>query len=291
MNDDRHGLGLGLGAYGLWGLFPLYWPLLDFAGSVELIAHRTVWSLFLMIGFLAIRGQWAWIRGVVRAPALLGRICLASAVLSFNWCVYIHGVNSGRVVEAALGFFVAPLAIVGTGVLLLGERLRATQSAAVALGLGAVLVLIAAYGHVPWIALALAGSWAVYAYLKKTVKLPVAHFMTVEIAVMFIPASACLAWLAWRGTGTFVAAGTGNSLMLITTGLAVTPLLLFAAAARRVSLSTLGLLQYLEPAMQFGIGVAILHEPMPTARWMGFALVWAALLLLVHDSRRSTQMA
>ncbi|WTW97306.1 EamA family transporter RarD [Streptomycetaceae bacterium NBC_01309] len=291
MNRERRGLAWGLGAYGLWGLFPLYWPLLDSAGAVELIAHRTVWSLFLMIGILATRRQWAWIRGVARSPAVWGRICLASVTLSFNWGVYVYGVNNDRVVEAALGFFIAPLVIIGTGVLVLGEKLRPAQSAAVGLGAGAVLVLITAYGRVPWIALALAGSWAVYAYLKKTVDLPVAQSLTVESVVMSVPAAGYLVWLAWRGTGTFFAAGTEHSLLLMTTGLAVTPLLLFAAAARSVPLSTLGMLQYLEPAMQFSIGVVILHEPMPTARWMGFVLVWAALLLLVHDARRSTRTA
>lgn len=291
MNRERRGLAWGLGAYGLWGVFPLYWPLLDSAGAVELIAHRTVWSLFLMIGILATRRQWAWIRGVASSPAVWGRIYLASATLSFNWGVYVYGVNNDRVVEAALGFFIAPLVIIATGVLVLGEQLRPAQSAAVGLGAGAVLVLITAYGRIPWIALALAGSWAVYAYLKKTVNLPVAQSLTVESVVMSVPAAGYLVWLAWRGTGTFIATGTEHSLLLMTTGLAVTPLLLFAAAARSVPLSTLGMLQYLEPAMQFSIGVVILHEPMPTARWMGFVLVWAALLLLVHDARRSTRTA
>lgn len=286
MSHGNPGLGLGLGAYALWGLFPLYWPLLDSAGTLELTAHRTVWSLFPMIAALTIRRQWAWIRDVARAPAVWGRIFLGSAVLAFNWCVYIYGVNSGRVVEAALGFFIAPLAVMGTGVVVFGERLRSAQSAAVFLGFGAVFVLIAAYGRVPWIALALAGSWAAYAYVQKTVNLPVTQAMTIEGLAMFVPASGYLVWLAWHGTGTFVAGGTRNSLMLVTTGLAVTPLLLFAAAARRLPLTTLGMLQYLEPVLQFGIGVAVLHEPMPVARWVGFGLVWVALLLLAHDSRR-----
>lgn len=288
MGPEQRGLWLGLGAFVLWGLFPLYWPLLGPLGPVEMLAHRTVWSLVLVIAMLAVGRDWAWIAPVAREPAVWGRIAVAAATLTFNWGVYIHAVTTGRVVEAALGYFIAPLLLTGLGITLFGERLRPARLVAVLLAAGAVFLLVAAYGRVPWLAFALAGSWAVYGYLKKTVNLPAVRSLAVETAAMFLPAAGYLAWLAWRGDGAFVTAGPGRSLMLATTGLAVVPLLLFAAAANRVELSTLGLMQYVEPALQFGIGVVILHEEMPASRWAGFALIWAALVLLTHDSRRAT---
>ncbi|GAA4962129.1 EamA family transporter RarD [Yinghuangia aomiensis] len=281
------GLLLGLGAYVLWGLFPLYWPLLKPAGAVELLAHRTVWSMAVVIGLLAVERRWAWVREVIRARAALGRCVLAAATLTFNWGLYIYSVNTGRVVEAALGYFIAPLVLIAVGVLKFRERLGPLQWTAVALGAGAVLVLSSASGRAPVTALALAGSWAVYGYLKKTVALPATQSLAIETAAMFLPAVGYLAWLAASGRGSFEIAAPGHSLLLATTGLAVVPLLLFAAAARKVTMSTLGALQYVEPTLQFGIGVLIRHETMPVGRWTGFILVWAALLLLAFDAGTS----
>lgn len=285
MRYRSRGLWLGLSAYVLWGLFPLYWPLLKPAGAVELLAHRTVWSMLAVIGMLVVGRQWAWLPAVVRRRAALGRCVLAAVVLTFNWGLYIYSVNTGRVVEAALGYFIAPLVLIGVGVLKFGERLGPLQWAAVALGAGAVLVLASTTGRAPVTALALAGTWAVYGYLKKTVELRATQSLAVETAAMFVPAVGYLTWLAWRGVGSFDIATPGHSLMLVTTGLAVIPLLLFAAAARTTRMSTLGALQYVEPTLQFGIGVLVRHEAMPVGRWTGFILVWAALLLLALDAR------
>ncbi|UGQ11803.1 EamA family transporter RarD [Yinghuangia sp. ASG 101] len=284
MTPAQRGPYLALSAYAIWGLFPLYWPLLEPAGPVELLAHRTVWSFVAMAGLLAVRRR-AWFRELIRSPVVFGRLTLAAATLSFNWGLYIYGVNHGHVVEAALGYFIAPLVMTGAGVLILGEQLRLGQWAAVFLGVAAVLVLVTTYGQVPWLALALAGSWAVYGYLKRTAQLPAPVSLTVETAAMLVPAVAYLAWLASQGKGTFGTVGTGHALLLMSTATAAVPLLLFAAAANKVPLSTLGMTQYVEPAMQFVIGITIRHEPMPTARWAGFLLVWSALVLLAYDAR------
>lgn len=291
MPHGSRGLWLGLGAYALWGLFPLYWPLLKPAGAVELLAHRTVWSMIAIIGLLAVGRQWAWVREAMCSRAVLGRTVPAALTLTFNWGLYIYSVNTGRVVEAALGYFIAPLVLIAVGVLAFGERLGLLQWTAVALGVGAVLVLVSAYGRAPVTALALAGSWAVYGYLKKTVNLPAVQSLAVETAVMLFPAVGYLAWLAWRGDAGFGIATPGHSLMLATTGLAVIPLLLFAAAARTATMTTLGALQYVEPTLQFGIGVLVRHEAMPVGRWAGFVLVWAALLLLAFDAGASPRTA
>lgn len=287
MGSPTTALWQGISAYVLWGLFPLYWPLLEPAGTVELLAHRTVWSLLAMIVLLSVWRNRSWLR--LPRPAVLFRTSAAALMLSFNWGVYVYGVNSGRVVEASLGYFMAPLVLIATGVRVFGEVLRPRQWVAVCLGVGAVPVLATAYGHVPWIAIALAGSWAAYGYLKKTVDLSAAHATTVETAAMAVPAAGYLLWLASRGDGTFAVGGPGHSLLLASTGLAVVPLLLFAAAAREVPLSMLGVLQYVEPTVQFAIGVAVRHEPMPVSRWAGFGLVWSALVLLAYDARRATR--
>lgn len=294
MTDQRRGTAYGVAAYLLWGLFPLYWPLLKPAGAIEILAHRIVWSLVFVVGALAVLRSGGWVRALLAAPATLARMSLAAVVIAANWAVYIWGVNHDRVVETSLGYFINPLVTVLIGVLLLHEHLRRLQWVAVGLGTVAVLVLTVDYGRPPWIALALAFSFATYGLLKKQVGATVGavQSLTVETAALLLPAVGYLALLEGRGEAQFGHSGTGGALLLMSAGVVTAvPLLFFAASARRVPLSTLGLLQYLAPVLQFLTGVLLYDEPMPASRLAGFALVWTALVLLTVDGLRTGHRA
>ena len=290
MADERRGVAYGVACYFLWGLFPLYWPLLEPAGAVEIAAHRIVWSLVFVLGLLAIRRSWSWARPLLRDPASMVRMGLAAALIGGNWCIYIWGVNNEHVVETSLGYFINPVVTVMIGVLVLQERLRPLQWAAVGLGAIAVVVLTVDYGRPPWIALGLAFSFAAYGLLKKQVgaRVGAVQSLTVETAVLFLPALGWLVLLESRGDGQLGHSGMGHGLLLASAGIATAvPLLFFAAAARRVPLSLLGMLQYLAPVLQFLTGVLLYREPMPASRLAGFALVWAALVVLSADGLRN----
>lgn len=290
MADERRGVAYGVACYFLWGLFPLYWPLLEPAGAVEIAAHRIVWSLVFVLGLLAVRRSWSWARPLLRDPASMVRMALAAALIGGNWCIYIWGVNNEHVVETSLGYFINPVVTVMIGVLVLQERLRPLQWAAVALGAVAVVVLTVDYGRPPWIALGLAFSFAAYGLLKKQVgaRVGAVQSLTVETAVLFLPALGWLVLLESRGDGQLGHSGVGHGLLLASAGIATAvPLLFFAAAARRVPLSLLGMLQYLAPVLQFLTGVLLYREPMPASRLAGFALVWAALVVLSADGLRN----
>lgn len=289
MTEQRRGVIYGITAYGLWGLFPLYWPLLAPAGAVEILAHRVVWSLVFLIGVLTLTRRWGALRALRRQPGALLRLTVAAAVIAVNWGLYIWGVNSGHVVETSLGYFINPLVTVLLGVVLLRERLRGLQTAAVALGAVAVLALAVEYGRPPWIALTLAVSFATYGYLKKSVNAGAAETLSVETAVLVVPALGYLVALGALGDGS-LGHGVGLSVLLAGAGVVTAiPLMCFGAAATRLPLTTIGLLQYLTPVMQFLLGVLLRHEPMPPARLAGFALVWCALALLTVDLVRSTR--
>ncbi|MEU7073619.1 EamA family transporter RarD [Streptomyces narbonensis] len=289
-NEGRAGLLYGIGAYGMWGLVPLFWPLLKPAGAVEILAHRMVWSLvFVGIALLAVR-RWGWIPELVRSPRKLALITVAAAVISVNWGLYIWSVNTGRVVEASLGYFINPLVTIALGVLVLKERLRPVQWAAVGVGFAAVLVLAIGYGQPPWISLTLASSFAVYGLVKKKLNLGGLESLAAETAVQFLPALGYLVWLGTQGTLAFGSDGAGHAALLVSTGIVTAvPLVCFGAAAIRVPLSTLGLLQYLAPTFQFLLGVLYFHEAMPPERWAGFSLVWLALTLLTWDALRTAR--
>ncbi|WP_097886845.1 EamA family transporter RarD [Streptomyces sp. st140] len=289
-NEQRAGLLYGIGAYGMWGLVPLFWPLLEPSGAIEILAHRMVWSLGVVaVALLAVR-RWAWIGELVRDRRKLGLISVAAATISVNWGLYIWAVNNGHVVEASLGYFINPLVTIALGVLLLGERLRPAQWAAVAISVAAVLVLAIGYGKPPWVSLVLAFSFATYGLIKKKVNMGGLESLAAETAVLFVPALGFLLWLAATGESTFTAGGTGHGFLLAATGIVTAlPLICFGAAAIRVPLSTLGLLQYLAPVFQFGLGVLYFHEAMPPERWAGFALVWLALSLLTWDALRTAR--
>jgi chloramphenicol-sensitive protein RarD len=284
---SREGLWLAIAAYGLWGLFPLYFPILEPAGAVEILAHRMVWSLVLLVAMLLVRRRWAWVGQLLRQPRRLAMLTLAAIMISINWGTYIYGVNAGDVVETSLGYFINPLLTIGLGVVVLRERLGRAQWVAVGIGIVAVAVLTVGYGRPPWIALILAVAFAIYGFLKKQVNLPAIEGLAAETAVLFVPATVYLVVLEVIGVGTFLGHGTAHSLLLVGAGLiTVVPLVCFGAAAIRLPLSTIGLVQYLAPVFQFLVGILIDHEQMNATRWIGFGLVWLALAVLVADAGR-----
>ena len=234
--------------------------------------------------------SWSWIRPLLSDRAALARMSLAALLIAVNWCVYIWGVNNEHVVETSLGYFINPVVTVLIGVLVLHERLRPTQWAAIGLGVLAVIVLTVDYGRPPWIALTLAFSFAAYGLLKKQigVRVGAVQSLTVETAVLFLPALGWLLLLEARGEGQLGHSGVGHGLLLASAGVATAiPLLFFAAAVRRVPLSLMGMMQYLAPVLQFLTGVLLYEEPMPASRLAGFALVWLALVLLTADGLRN----
>ncbi|GAA2773034.1 EamA family transporter RarD [Streptomyces rameus] len=290
--DGEHRIGLlnGFAAYGMWGLVPLFWPLLKPAGALEILAHRMAWSLVFVAAALLFVRRWAWAGELLRQPRRLGLVAVAAGVITVNWGVYIWAVNAGHVVEASLGYFINPLVTIAMGVLLLKERLRRVQWVAVAVGLAAVVVLTVGYGRPPWISLCLAFSFATYGLVKKKVRLGGVESLAAETAIQFVPALGYLLWLIAHGDASFVNDGPGHAALLASTGIVTAlPLVCFGAAAIRVPLSTLGLLQYLAPIFQFLIGILYFHEAMPPERWAGFALVWLALFLLTGDALRSAR--
>jgi chloramphenicol-sensitive protein RarD len=284
------GLLYGLSAYVLWGLFPLFWPLLEPANPLEILACRIVFCFVVIAVLLAARHELAGMRRLDRGTVL--RLCAAGIAVAINWGVYIWGVNNGHVIETSLGYFINPLVTIALGVVILHERLRAVQWTAVGLGVVAVVVLSVDYGRPPWIALALACSFGTYGFLKKGVRASPPEGLLIEGAVTSIPALIILAALALAGQATFVghAAGVGHILLLISAGpVTAVPLLFFAGAATRLPLSTMGLLQYVTPVMQFAIGVLILRESTSFALLCGFSLVWIALAILGFDGVRHRQ--
>lgn len=288
MDEQRQGLAYDAGAYLLWGLFPVFWPLLDPAGPLEVLAHRIAWSLLFVAVLLGFRRRWSWVREL--GWRRLGLLTIAATVVSVNWGLYIWGVSNGHVVETSLGYFINPLVTVLLGVAVLGERLRRAQWAALGLGALAVVVLAVDYGRPPWLALALAMSFATYGLIKKQVRMPAMESLGVETAVLALPALAYLSWLGLAGDASFGAHGPGHALLMATAGpVTAVPLLLFGAATRRLPLSTVGLLQYLAPVLQFAFGVLLFHEPMPAARLAGFALVWLALVVFTVESVRHSR--
>ena len=286
MPNLRSGFAAGVAAYLLWGLFPLYWPLLEPAAPVEILAHRIAWSLLFLVGVLAVAGGYRWIAGIGARRARL--LALAAALVTVNWGTYIYGVNSGHVVETSLGYFINPLVTVALAVAVLHERLRRRQRLAVAIAAVAVTVLAVDYGRPPWIALTLAFSFGLYGLVKKRAGVDGTQSLTVETAFLVVPAVAYLLWLGGEGRGTFGTEGAGHAALLVGAGVTTAlPLMLFGAAAIRIPLATLGLLQYIAPVMQFLIGVLVYDESMPPSRLAGFVLVWVALAVFTVDAVRA----
>ncbi|MFI6098859.1 EamA family transporter RarD [Lentzea sp. NPDC051213] len=281
VHTQGRGVTYGALAYVLWGLFPAYWPLLVPAQPVEVLAHRIVWSFVTLAIAVAVLRRW---RPFLELSGKGWLIVTAAAVLiTVNWGTYIYAVNSQHVVESALGYFITPLVSVALGMFFLKERLRLPQVVAITVVIVAVIVLTFDYGRLPLISLVLACSFGVYGLLKKKVPLDAVSSLTAESAVI---APIALIYLVVLGSAnTFTTAGTGHTLMILSTGIVtVIPLLLFGAGAQRIPLITMGMLQYLAPILQFAWGVFVVHEPMPPSRWIGFALVWLALTIFTVDA-------
>ncbi len=266
----------------MWGLFPLYWPLLKPLGSLEILSHRIVWSLGLMAVWMLVTRKLGWLRVVPRVT--LAWLALAAVLVAFNWLLYIWAVNAGHVVETSLGYFINPLISVLLGVLVLGEKLRRAQWWALGLASVAVLVLAVDSGRPPWIALGLAPSFALYGLVKKRAGVGAVESLTFETAVLFLPALGYLVALEVQGAGAFGHVELSKALLMVGAGVATAlPLVCFGAAANRVPLSTVGVLQYIAPSLQFMFGVLVFHEEMSRGRWAGFALIWVALVLFAGE--------
>jgi chloramphenicol-sensitive protein RarD len=294
--EYRRGLLLGTTAYVLWGAFPLYWPLLEPGGAVEILAHRILWSLVTMGLLVVVLRRRAQLRAIVTDRRVFRLLLLAALVISVNWGTYIYGVNSGRVVETSLGYFINPLVTVLMGVLILGERLRRVQWVALGVGAAAVAVLTWDYGRPPYVALVLAFSFGTYGLAKKTAGAGAIESLAFETAVLVPIASGYLIWLTAVGESHFTSDGVGHALILMTAGIVTAiPLICFGAAATRVTMTSLGLLQYLAPVLQFVLGLMVFDEDMPVGRWIGFGLVWVALSIftfeLIRYRRRQLALA
>ena len=279
------------GAYVLWGLLPIFWKALGAVPALEILAQRMVWSLVVVLFLIAALGRVRAIVAALHDWRVLGTFTATALLLSLNWYVYIWGVNAGYIVETSLGYFINPLVNVVLGVLFLRERLRMGQIAAIVLALIGVLYLTFNYGRLPYIALTLAFSFGLYGLLRKTASLPSLEGLTLETVVLFAPALAYLVYLQSAGRASFGTIDATTTLLLAVSSIeTATPVLLFAAGARRISLTTLGLLQYIAPTLQLLLGVLVYGEQLPATRLVGFAIIWLALAVytgesIVHGSR------
>jgi len=289
MTKFNKGLLFGVSAYLMWGLLPLYWQLVEKAGAYEILAHRGIWSLLLCVFLLTVRKQIKSAFVMVRASRTLSLLFLASGLLTLNWGVYIWSVTVDRVVEAALGYYITPLINVTFGVLLLREKLRPLQWAAVGIATVGVLILTVGYGALPWIALVLSTSWGGYSLVKKSLNLGALETLSVETFFAFFPNLIFLFFIEANGTAEF-GKDWGSSLLLFGAGAAtVIPLLLFNGSTTRLPLSTVGLLQYITPTIMFFIGIFINNEDISTTKIAGFAFIWLALAVLSRDLYRSSR--
>ena len=271
--------------YFLWGLVPLYWKQLVTINPLELIAHRHVWSLVLLAGVLAAQGGFGAVLGALRSPRSLGTHLLSATLLTLNWLVYVWGVNTGHVIETSLGYFLVPLVNVAAGRFVLHEHLRRLQWIAIALAATGVTVMIGQLGRPPWIALTLAATWGGYSLMRKQSPLGALSGLTVETLLLAPIALGFLAWQNHTGAGALGRVDLHTHLLVLSSGvITAIPLLLFAYGARRIRLSTLGLLQYLAPSVQLALGVWIYHEPFSRARMLSFSFIWAALVLYTADN-------
>ncbi|HEX4977782.1 MAG TPA: EamA family transporter RarD [Nocardioides sp.] len=296
MPESSRGFVLGAAAYTMWGLFPLYWPLLEPAGAVEILAHRVAWSLVTMVALVLLVRRTRSLRALLADRRTRLILTGAAVVIAVNWGTYIWGVNNEHVVETSLGYFINPLVTVLMGVLVLSERLRPLQWAALGIAAVAVVGLTVEYGRPPWVALALAFSFGLYGLAKKQAGAGAVESLTFETVVLTPVAVGYIGYLVWSGTSEFGNNGAGHVVLMALTGVVTAiPLICFGAAATRVSLTTIGLLQYLAPTLQFALGVLLFHEPMPTMRWVGFGLVWVALAIFtveaVNHRRRQLRLA
>ena len=279
------GIWYGVGAYVLWGFFPIYWKVLHPVSAFQVIGHRIGWSFILLAIYIVITNQWQDFRSVAFKAKTIGIYSIAAVLLSINWLIYVWGVNSGFIVETSLGYFINPLFSVLLGVIFLRERLRPAQWIPVGLAALGVIYLAFVYGRLPWIALSLAFSFGLYGFVKKLSPLGSLYGLTLETGIVFPAALIYLVIVGFNGSGAFLHTGTVVDVFLIGAGLVTTiPLLMFASAAKQIPLTIVGLLQYIAPTLQFLIGVFIYKEPFDRAHFIGFAIVWLALIVFAVES-------
>jgi len=287
LNKEKLGLVYGVSAYVMWGLFPLYWPLLQPASALEIVSHRAVWTMVFCIIVLAITHALKSTLATFKRPKVAIKLFTTTILISINWLVYIWATNNNHVVEASLGYYINPLIIIAFGVILLKEKMRPLQWAAVSIATIGVIVLTVDYGRLPWVALALALSWGTYGLVKKQLGLGALEGLAIETMIAFIPYCGYLMFIGAKGDGQF-GNGIGLTALLISAGaITAIPLLLFNGSTNRLPYSTIGLLQYITPTIQFSIGVWVNNEAMPTARWVGFIFIWLALITLAGDLVKS----
>jgi chloramphenicol-sensitive protein RarD len=281
----NRGVLYAIGAYLIWGFLPIYWKALKQVPPLEILNNRVVWSLVFLAILISIRKNWTPLRQAVTRPRVVLVYGLASCLLAANWLTYIWGVNSGFIVETSLGYFINPLVSVLLGVLFLREKIRPLQCLPIGMAAAGVLYLTFSLGSPPWIALVLAFTFALYGLIKKTSPLGSLHSLTLETGILFVPSLLYLIYAAQQGTGGFGQYNTQTNILLVATGVVTAvPLLLFGAAARSISLSVLGLLQYIAPTCQFLLGVLVYHEPFTLASLIGFSIIWTALALYWLES-------
>ncbi len=276
----KKGILYGIGAYVLWGFFPIYWKFLHEIPALQVIGHRISWSFIVLILFILLTKQWQDFRAVAFHPKTIGTYAIAGVLLSINWLVYVWGVNAGFIVETSLGYFINPLLSVLLGVIFLRERLRLAQWIPVVIAAIGVLYLTFVYGRLPWIALTLAFSFGIYGLVKKIAPLGSLYGLTLETAIVFPLALVYLLVLEVNGAGAFLHDGLTIDLLLAGAGIVTTvPLLMFASAAKQIPLTMVGILQYIAPTLQFLIGIFIYKEPFDHAHLIGFGIIWVALII------------
>ena len=282
---DRRGLLAAATAFTIWGVFPAYWHLLKAVPSMQIMAHRVVWSAVLVVGWLLWRQGWDWWRTIAARPRMLAALALSGAVIAFNWGLYIWAVNAGHVVETSLGYFINPLVTVALGVVVLRERLRRPQWIAVACAAAGVAWLTWSAGSPPWIALGLAGSFALYGLVRKLVPVDAVAGLGVESLFMFLPALAYVLWAeAGHGGGFIGGWSLGTQLLLVFSGVvSAVPLVAFAYGVRRIPLSLVGLLQYIGPTLQLLLGVWFFREPFTAVHALGFGAIWLGLAIFAGE--------
>ena len=295
MIKDNRGVLLGVGAYLMWGFFPLYFKALQAVPALEILFHRVVWSFLFLVVLVLARKNWPQLKSAAFTPRVLGIYTLAAGLLAVNWLIYVWGVNSGHIIETSLGYFINPLLSVALGVVLLREKLRPMQWLPVGLATLGVLYLTLQYGSLPWIALGLAFTFTLYSLIKKTAPLGALSGLSLETGILLIPSLVYLFFLESQGSGSFGHAGVTTTLLLALVGVVTAlPLLMFASAARLIPLWLLGLLQYIAPTVQFLLGVWVYHEPFSRVQLVGFSIIWIALLLFTLEGllfRRKRSLA
>lgn len=276
----RKGILFAGSAYFLWGLFPIYFKTLHEIPALEILLNRMLWSLLFLLGVLTWRKQWAWIATTIQQPKLIASFAISALMLSGNWFIYIWAVNHDHVIDASLGYFMTPLVNILIGSVWLRERLRPIQWLSVALAATGVVWMTVQAGRLPWIGLLLAITFGMYGLLRKTSSLGALEGLSLETALLFPFAVAWLTWMSWHGQNSFIASSNNVKLLLLISGpITAIPLLLFAAGARRIPMTTLGLLQYISPLGQLLLGVWLYHEPFDSGRLTGFIAIWSALIV------------